>query len=109
MALAWEPELLILDEPTNGLDPAGIEEIRELMIHLVSGGVMVMISSHPLDEIDRTADILGVFSQGRLVFQGSRKELFERSIPDLLVATPQANAVANPVRGCRLERNGIRV
>ena len=109
MALAREPELLILDEPTNGLDPAGIEEIRELMIHLASGGVTVMISSHLLDEIDRMADILGVLSQGRLVFQGSRKELFERSIPDLLVVTPQANAAANLVRGCRLERNGIRV
>jgi ABC transporter related protein len=109
MALAREPELLILDEPTNGLDPAGIEEIRELMVHLASGGVTVMISSHLLDEIDRMADVLGVLSQGRLVFQGSRKELFERSIPDLLVVTPQANAAANLVRGCRLERNGIRV
>ena len=109
MALARQPQLLILDEPTNGLDPAGIEEIRELMIHLASGGVTVMISSHLLAEIDRMADVLGVLSQGRLVFQGSREELFERSIPDLLVVTPQADAAANLVRGCRRERNGIRV
>lgn len=68
-----------------------------------------MISSHLLAEIDRMADVLGVLSQGRLVFQGSREELFERSIPDLLVVTPQADAAANLVRGCRRERNGIRV
>ena len=68
-----------------------------------------MISSHLLAEIDRMADVLGVLSQGRLVFQGSREELFERSIPDLLVVTPQADAAANLGRGCRRERNGIRV
>ena len=51
MALAREPELLILDEPTNGLDPAGIEEIRSLIIHLAQQGITIMVSSHLLDEI----------------------------------------------------------
>ena len=52
MALAREPQLLILDEPTNGLDPAGIEEIRGLLRHLAEHGVTVMVSSHLLGEID---------------------------------------------------------
>ncbi|QGU00976.1 Energy-coupling factor transporter ATP-binding protein EcfA2 [Corynebacterium kalinowskii] len=53
MALARQPKLLILDEPTNGLDPAGIEEIRELLRRLADGGVTVMVSSHLLSEVDR--------------------------------------------------------
>ena len=90
MALARDPQLLVLDEPTNGLDPAGIEEIRELLIHLASEGVSVMVSSHLLDEIDKMASVLGILSAGRLVFQGTRAELFARSLPDLFVSTPQA-------------------
>ena len=86
MALAREPELLILDEPTNGLDPAGIEEIRRLLVELAGRGVTVMVSSHLLDEIDRMAGVLGVLSAGRLVFQGTR------SVPDLLVVTPAGRA-----------------
>ena len=81
---------MALDEPTNGLDPAGIEEIRELLIHLASEGVSVMVSSHLLDEIDKMASVLGILSAGRLVFQGTRAELFARSLPDLFVSTPQA-------------------
>ena len=93
MALAREPELLVLDEPTNGLDPAGIEEIRRLLVELAAQGVTVMVSSHLLDEIDRMADMLGILSAGRLVFQGTRAELMERSVPDMLVVTPTPQAV----------------
>ena len=92
MALAREPELLILDEPTNGLDPAGIEEIRRLLVELAGRGVTVMVSSHLLDEIDRMAGVLGILSAGRLVFQGTRAQLMERSVPDLLVVTPAGRA-----------------
>ena len=109
MALAREPELLILDEPTKGPVASRIDESLEQRLHLAAGAVTAMIRSPLLDAIDRMAELLCVLSQGRLVFQRSRKELFERSIPDLLVVTPQANAAANLVRGCRLERNGIRV
>ena len=92
LALAREPELLILDEPTNGLDPAGIEEVRRLLVELAGEGVTVMVSSHLLDEIDRMAGVLGVLSAGRLVFQGTRAQLMERSVPDLLVVTPAGRA-----------------
>ena len=96
MALAREPELLVLDEPTNGLDPAGIEEIRRLLVELAAQGVTVMVSSHLLDEIDRMASTLGILSAGRLVFQGTRAELMERSVPDILIDTPTPQAVLNP-------------
>ena len=96
LALAREPELLILDEPTNGLDPAGIEEVRRLLVELAGEGVTVMVSSHLLDEIDRMASTLGILSAGRLVFQGTRAELMERSVPDILIVTPTPQAVLDP-------------
>lgn len=88
MALAREPRLLVLDEPTNGLDPAGIDEIRHLLTGLAADGVTVMVSSHLLGEIDRTATVLGILSNGRMLFQGTRDELFARSTPDVLIETP---------------------
>ena len=97
LALAREPELLILDEPTNGLDPAGMEEVRELLVSLTAQGVTVMISSHLLDEVERMADVLGILKDGRLVFEGTRKGLMELSVPDVVITTSQhddARAVA---------------
>ncbi|MFW6597371.1 ABC transporter ATP-binding protein [Propionibacteriaceae bacterium Y2011] len=85
MALARQPKLLILDEPTNGLDPAGIEEIRRLLSGLADSGVTVMVSSHLLEEIDKTATVLGILSQGRMIFQGTRDQLFSAAAPDVLI------------------------
>ncbi len=104
MALARSPRLLVLDEPTNGLDPAGIEEIRELLIALAADGVTVMVSSHLLAEMEKMAQVLGIIDHGRLVFQGTRAELFERALPDLVIDTPdperaaQVLAAHTPVR-----------
>ena len=71
-ALLHQPKLLILDEPTNGLDPAGIIEIRELIKSLPAKyGMTVLISSHLLSEIDQMATSVGVVSKGELVFQDS--------------------------------------
>ncbi|MBF6332529.1 ABC transporter ATP-binding protein [Nocardia transvalensis] len=94
MALAREPRLLILDEPTNGLDPAGIEEIRGLLRRLADNGLTVMVSSHLLDEVDRTADMLGILANGRLLFQGTRNELLTRSTPDVLIETSDPERAA---------------
>lgn len=70
MALARFPKLLILDEPTNGLDPPGIEEMRELIKMLPKQyGMTVMISSHILSEIDQMATVVGIINQGCLIFQ----------------------------------------
>ncbi len=71
-ALLNNPELLILDEPTNGLDPSGIIEIRELIKELPqSHGMTVLISSHLLSEIDQLATTVGVLTKGKLIFQDS--------------------------------------
>ena len=70
--------------------------MRRLLVELSDEGVTVMVSSHLLDEIDRMASTLGILSAGRLVFQGTRAELMERSVPDVLVVTPTPQAVLNP-------------
>ena len=101
MALARWPSLLILDEPTNGLDPAGIKEIRRLLGSLASSGITVMVSSHSLGEIDRIATVLGIVSHGRLLFQGTRAELMSASAPDTLLdcSDPYAAARLLTVQG----------
>jgi lantibiotic transport system ATP-binding protein len=69
-ALIGNPELLILDEPTNGLDPAGILEIRDLITRLPKErGVTILISSHLLSEIEQTANYIGIINKGELVYQ----------------------------------------
>lgn len=71
-ALLNSPELLILDEPTNGLDPSGIIEIRNLLKQLATEyGITILISSHLLSEIDQIATSVGVISKGKLIFQDS--------------------------------------
>ena len=92
MALARQPQLLILDEPTNGLDPAGIDEVRGLLRRLANDGVTVMVSSHLLGEIDKTATVLGILSQGRMLFQGTRAELMAASVPDVIITCSDPRA-----------------
>jgi ABC-2 type transport system ATP-binding protein len=69
-ALLGDPELLILDEPTNGLDPAGILEFRRLVRRLVGEGRTVVLSSHLLDEVEKICDAVAIVDQGRVVWQG---------------------------------------
>lgn len=79
-ALISRPELLILDEPTNGLDPAGIQEIRELIIQMPKQyGITVLVSSHLLSEIEQVATYVGIIDQGKLIFQDSMNELRKQS------------------------------
>jgi ABC-type multidrug transport system ATPase subunit len=68
-ALLRRPELLVLDEPTNGLDPQGIAEIRELLLELHRGGTTIFLSSHLLAEVEQMATRVGVLDRGRLVLQ----------------------------------------
>ena len=69
-ALLSDPELLILDEPTNGLDPFGIQELRELIVSFSEKGMTVILSSHILSEVSQVADTIGIISGGKLLFQG---------------------------------------
>jgi len=78
-ALLSDPELLILDEPTNGLDPAGIVEIRELLRELGRNGRTVIVSSHQLSEIEAVCDHLVVIRFGELVFSGPMAEMMRRT------------------------------
>jgi len=73
--LLADPELLILDEPMNGLDPAGIQEFRRLIRELVAEGRTVLLSSHLLDEVERTCDVAAIVDQGKVVAQGAIHEL----------------------------------
>lgn len=76
MALLGDPKLLILDEPTNGLDPAGIQEIRELIRSLPKEQDMtVIVSSHLLNEVEQMADHVGIIHHGEILYQGPLSEL----------------------------------
>lgn len=84
------PKLLILDEPTNGLDPAGIQEMRELIRSLPeSYGMSVVVSSHLLSEIDQIVDDIGIIAGGRLCWQGALEKLHEvdpqKSLEDIFL------------------------
>lgn len=79
-AIIHEPELLILDEPINGLDPIGISEIRSFLSELShSKGTTILISSHVLNEIEQIADIIGVMHEGRLIEEVNMAELHKRN------------------------------
>lgn len=92
MALARFPKLLILDEPTNGLDPAGIEEMRELIKTLPKQyGMTVMISSHILSEIDQMATVVGIINQGCLIFQERMSVLDMQREPQIVLRTSDNN------------------
>lgn len=97
MALARFPKLLILDEPTNGLDPAGMEEIRDLIKTLPKQyGMTVMVSSHLLSEIDQMATAVGIINHGQLIFQDKMDVLKSKRRPRLALRT-NSNAVAGQI------------
>ena len=80
MALLGSPKLLILDEPTNGLDPAGIQEMRSLIASMPqTTGATVLISSHLLGEIEQMVDQVGILNHGKLLFEGSLQQLQKHS------------------------------
>jgi ABC-2 type transport system ATP-binding protein len=89
-ALLSDPELLILDEPTNGLDPAGIVEIRELLRDLGREGRTVIVSSHQLSEIEAVCDHLVVIRFGELVFSGPMAEMMSRTREHIDIAAEHA-------------------
>lgn len=76
-AILGEPRLIILDEPTNGLDPQSVHQVRELLVDLRAAGHVVVLSSHILTEVEQVVDRVGIMVNGRLVRQGTLKDLAE--------------------------------
>ena len=90
LALLNKPQLLILDEPTNGLDPAGIHEMRDLIRRLPEEfGVTVFLSSHLLSEVEQIASHIGIIHEGELLFQGPLSELQTKQQMQLIVGVKQ--------------------
>lgn len=83
-ALLPNPQLLILDEPTNGLDPAGIQEIRDLLRSLANEGTTVFVSSHLLAEIEMISDSLVMLREGEVIFAGKTQDLLLQQQPTIL-------------------------
>lgn len=94
MALVHRPRFVILDEPTNGLDPAGMREIRQLVRSLAEQGTSVLLSSHLLNEVQQVCDRIAVLNKGRVVAQGRVDELLSAKKPSvrLKVSDPAKTA-----------------
>jgi ABC-2 type transport system ATP-binding protein len=90
--LIADPALLILDEPMNGLDPAGILEMRHLIRDFVDEGRTVFLSSHLLDEVEKTCDQVAIIDQGRVVVQGAVADIAATGDPTVLLAVDDAEA-----------------
>lgn len=90
LALLNEPQLLILDEPTNGLDPSGIQEMRELLCRLRrEQGITILLSSHILSEVEQVATHIGIIQQGRLRFQGTLDDLHAHTDEQVVLGVDQ--------------------
>jgi ABC-2 type transport system ATP-binding protein len=92
MALVHRPRFIILDEPTNGLDPAGMREIRQLLRTLAENGTSVLLSSHLLNEVQQVCDRIAVLHRGRVVAQGRVDELLDRQKPAVRLTVHDAEA-----------------
>ncbi|WP_333860250.1 ABC transporter ATP-binding protein [Clostridium sp.] len=111
-ALISKPELLILDEPTNGLDPSGIHEIRELIKTLPKiYNMTVIISSHNLSEIELTADDIGIINRGNMLFQGTLEELHSKSKGEICIGVKDLKKAAHTLTNlgykCQIKDNHI--
>jgi ABC-2 type transport system ATP-binding protein len=108
--LLADPVLLMLDEPMNGLDPAGILEMRRLIRAFVDEGRTVFLSSHLLDEVEKTCDQVAIVDHGRVVVQGAVEELAAQGKPTVLVEVDDATAartvLGNEPRITHVEEEG---
>jgi ABC-2 type transport system ATP-binding protein len=108
--LLADPELLILDEPMNGLDPAGMEDFRQMIRGLVDEGRTVVLSSHLLDEVEKTCDAIAIVDRGRVVVQGPIGEL-TGAASTVLVSTSDDLRAQALLAGAHVEpiEGGLRV
>jgi ABC-2 type transport system ATP-binding protein len=102
-ALLQPRKLLILDEPTNGLDPQGTREVRSLIRSLNAQGITIFISSHLLIEIEQICTHLAVMSAGKIVAQGSLEDLAHSEILNLVIETPDSDAAIRTLNSLDIE------
>jgi ABC-2 type transport system ATP-binding protein len=110
-ALLPNPEFILLDEPTEGLDPEGIQEMRHIILHLrAEHGLTIMLSSHMLVEVEQLCDRIAILNQGRLIFSGDWKtaELSARRMRFTVNDWPRAAEILTS-QGCRIESEGIAI
>lgn len=109
-ALLWPRDLLVLDEPTNGLDPQGIVEVRELITSLRSEGMTIFISSHLLSEVEMICSDIGIMRDGKLLFQGSTDQ-FKESLGSLFSLVTKDTVLARNIleRGKYVDVSSIMV
>jgi ABC-2 type transport system ATP-binding protein len=97
--LLADPDLLILDEPANGLDPAGIQEFRLMVRALVGEGRTVMLSSHLLDEVEKVCDAVAIVDRGRVVAQGSIAELSAHGVQSVVLRSSESGRAVTLLAG----------
>ena len=95
-------DLMILDEPTNGLDPQGTREVRGLIREIADSGTTVFVSSHLLAEVEQVSSHVGVMRAGQLVFQGTLEELRDRGTARILVRTAEPDKAGGVLTGLGL-------
>jgi ABC-2 type transport system ATP-binding protein len=103
--LIGDPQLLILDEPMNGLDPAGMADMREMIISLVAEGRTVVLSSHLLDEVERTCDAVAIVDRGKVVRQGPISELLAGASLALQVECSEPDRARSLIDATRIGAN----
>jgi ABC-type multidrug transport system ATPase subunit len=108
-ALLQPRDLLVLDEPTNGLDPQGTREIRTIIAELAAAGTTVLVSSHLLSEIEQVATHVGIMSAGRLVRQGPLADVLAEGAPSVRITTPDADGAIAALRELGLEPAAVDV
>jgi ABC-2 type transport system ATP-binding protein len=104
-AMLGEPSVLVLDEPANGLDPAGIHWMRQMLRRFADGGGTVLLSSHLLHEVDQLADDIVLIGQGRIVAQGAKQELLAAT--GAAVRSVDDRALASALRAAGHEVTGL--
>ncbi|EHR62969.1 ABC transporter ATP-binding protein [Saccharomonospora cyanea] len=106
-------KLVMLDEPTNGLDPAGTRDVRALIAELHAEGVTVLVSSHLLAEVEATCTHVAVLNHGTVVAQGELAELLDSGTPAVIVSTPDSDRALQTLRQARIAARpvpgGVRV
>ncbi|MGV0970311.1 MULTISPECIES: ABC transporter ATP-binding protein [unclassified Empedobacter] len=107
IAIFHDPEILILDEPLNGLDAQGIYEMRELFLRLNKEGKTIFLSSHILSELERVATHIGIIEGGKMIFEGEKEELLGNVVRKVAIKVNNAEKATTILENVRAENNII--